>query len=178
MDPASSEFFDEDTKLYDLKFKAKDNDGSGKKTRLVFVVLGVLLRVFWTVSRAVRCEFVSTLTPLPPQKLLHTITAQKQRRAHPGLPGLPGQVPDHLHRGPVRRGRLGRLQGDHQGRRHRGACVCVCGGGGVHAVRCCQSFLLFLFLPAHTNNQTNTTNHRNPPTHKNNNPKTKKQTTI
>ena len=57
------------------------------------------------------------------------------------------------------------------------AFVCV-GGGGVHAVRCCQSFLLFLFLPAHTNNQTNTTNHRNPPTHKNNNPKTKKQTTI
>ena len=31
MDVAASEFFTED-KMYDLNFKEKDNDGSGKKT--------------------------------------------------------------------------------------------------------------------------------------------------
>lgn len=31
MDVASSEFYTED-KMYDLKFKEKENDGSGKKT--------------------------------------------------------------------------------------------------------------------------------------------------
>lgn len=35
MDPASSEFF-RGAGVYDLKFKAKENDGSGKKSRWVF----------------------------------------------------------------------------------------------------------------------------------------------